>query len=327
MHNRENALNKWLLQTLAGPQFELIPLTGDASFRRYFRLQSSQGQQIVMDAPPEKERLEPFLTVADLLTKAGIRTPQIQFSDISQGFAILEDFGDTLLFHKLSPQTANHLYKEAITTLINIQQNPGLARAELPIFNNEYILQELQLFREWFLSAYLKLSLSQQEETLLNTVFGWLSDEVAQQPQVFIHRDYHSRNIMLVEKDNKTELGIIDFQDAMRGPCTYDLVSLLKDCYIQWPAEQVHHWLAFFYEQLPLNSGYSLKNFTRAFELCGLQRHLKVLGIFSRLYLRDNKRNYLQDLPRTLNYVRDCLGRYEELHSLSKFMQQRVSLP
>lgn len=327
MHNRQNALNKWIEQVLAPTQFSLIPLAGDASFRRYFRLHHSGITQVVMDAPPDKETIEPFLAVANLLSTAGIHTPKIHALDKTQGFAILEDFGDTLLLNSLQPQTADKLYTSAMNNLITLQCCPTSDTTQLPTFDKQFILYELNVFKEWFLHAYLKLQLTAREDILIRDTFDWLSNEVAQQPQVFIHRDYHSRNLMLLRNDDTIELGTIDFQDAMSGPFTYDLVSLLKDCYIQWPREQIIDWLRYFYNQAPAAKQYSLPAFIRAFDYCGLQRHLKVLGVFSRLYLRDNKPNYLHDLPLTLHYVMDCLESYEELHAFHQFMQDRIRLP
>lgn len=323
MHHRENALGKWLEQILASRTFILKPLTGDASFRRYFRLQHGDISRIVMDAPPDKERMHPFIATARLLDSVGVCTPRIHAFALEEGFAILDDFGDTLLLKKLSAESVDHLYAAAIDVIIRMQK---AATQELPEFDNAFILNELALFREWFLGAYLQLELSAAEEQLLQQSFAWLSQEILQQPQVFIHRDYHSRNIMLLAEES-ADLGIIDFQDAMHGPYTYDLVSLLKDCYIQWPGEQVLRWLARFYEQAGIAKHSSLSEFTRAFDLCGLQRHLKVLGVFARLHLRDSKPAYLQDLPLTLHYVMACLESYEELGPFYQFMQNRIRLP
>jgi N-acetylmuramate 1-kinase len=328
MHNRQNALYRWLEQ-LYGPaaSFTLIPLKGDASFRRYFRLYHQDLRQVIMDAPPDKEDLEAFLAIANLLSRSGIRIPQIHAFDKVQGFAILEDFGDTLLLDQLCLQTAYKLYPAAIKTLIRMQDYLTSDLKQLPSFDKPFILAELNLFREWFIHLYLGIQLTSKEETLLHQTFDWLSNEISQQPQIFIHRDYQSRNIMLLPNDEDIELGIIDFQDAMQGPITYDLVSLLKDCYIQWPREQVIGWLSDFYQQAPIAKQYSLPDFIRAFDFCGLQRHLKVLGVFCRLHLRDKKANYLPDLPLTLHYVMDCLESYEELKPFYQFMQTRIRLP
>ncbi|MBA2651102.1 MAG: phosphotransferase [Tatlockia sp.] len=322
MHNRQNALNKWLEKTLGSSQFSISPLTGDASFRQYFRLHFNNVNQIIMDAPPNKESIQPFLAVAELLSQIGVRTPKIHAYDKEQGFAILDDFGDTLLLHKVNSENADSLYLAAIDTLCLMQ---NCQTTELPCFDKPFILQELSIFKEWFLEAYLKIELNSEEEKLLSGTFDWLSNQILQQPQVFIHRDYHSRNIMT---EVNQELGIIDFQDAMRGPISYDLVSLLKDCYVQWPRDYINSWINYFYNQNDLvREHYSQAAFITAFDYCGLQRHLKVLGVFSRLHLRDSKPNYLQDLPLTLQYVMASLECHEELQDFYQFMQNRICLP
>lgn len=321
MHTRESALNKWLQQTLNQQPFQLQALTGDASFRRYYRVRYDTISRIVMDAPPEKEALEPFMRIAALLRAENINTPLIHASDEEKGFALLDDFGDILLYEKLRGDNTDLLYKLAMMQITRMQ----LCSAPLPVFDKAFILKELSIFQEWFLQGWLGLDLTTEEHYLINQTYDYLADELMRQPQTFVHRDYHSRNIMLVNQE--TNLGIIDFQDAMRGPFTYDLVSLLKDCYIKWPKEQVYAWVDSFYRQSPAAQLWSLADFKRGFQLCGLQRHLKVLGVFSRLHLRDNKSGYLKDLPLTLTYVLDCLQDHKELHGFYQFMLQRIKLP
>jgi aminoglycoside/choline kinase family phosphotransferase len=324
MSTRENALNNWLKTIFYNTPFKLTLLAGDASFRRYFRLYSNDITQVVMDAPPEKEALLPFINIAKTLANKGIHTPEIHAVDLEQGFMLLEDLGDQLLLPMLTPDNANTLYTEAINTLLQLQQCPT-SNPTLPIFNKAFMLKEMSLCRDWFIEAYLEQTLNLNEEQLLNNTLNWIALQLAEQPQVFIHRDYHSRNLILVDKHDNLDIGVIDFQDAMRGPITYDLVSLLKDCYIQWPRDQIINWLTYFYQQGAIKHHYSMSEFTRAFDLCGLQRHLKVLGIFCRLSLRDNKPGYLRDVPRTLNYVMETLGAYSELQSFHHFMQQTIS--
>lgn len=323
MHNRQNALNQWLEKILAPKHFTLMPLAGDASFRRYFRLHYDDKTWIIMDAPPDKEPLDPFVNVANLFTTAGVKTPFIHALDKIQGFAILEDFGDSLLLNNLNKETVDTHYKAAITLLTRLQHYPLGEATQLPHFDKEWILKELALFNEWFLQAYLQLQLSNEEKQIIEETFAWLSQEISLQPKAIIHRDYHSRNIMLVN----AELGVIDFQDAMYGPFTYDLASLLKDCYIQWPRENILTWLHYFHNQSTISQQYALANTIRAFDYCGLQRHLKVLGVFSRLALRDNKSNYLGDLPLTLHYIMACLEDYDEFKPFYSFMQDRIRLP
>lgn len=326
MSDRENALKEWLQNTLPQKEFILNALTGDASFRRYFRIQCNGLSQIVMDAPPDKEALEPFVHIAQTLAKANVHTPEIIHMDLQQGFLLLSDFGDQLLLGALDTNSADDYYHEAINTLFKIQECP-INDPKLPAFDKAFMLKEMHLCPEWFFTAYLKLELSDSESLLIQDTMNWIAEEVAKQPQVFIHRDYHSRNLMLINKTNGYDLGVIDFQDAMRGPLSYDLVSLLKDCYISWPREQIITWVNYFYSHNSLAKNYDLAEFIRFFDLCGLQRHLKVLGIFCRLYLRDGKSGYLKDLPLTLKYVLECTERYPELHSFCHFLQNRAYLP
>jgi aminoglycoside/choline kinase family phosphotransferase len=276
-----------------------------------------------MDAPPNKEDLKPFIHITKILNSAKVTTPELIAMDIEQGFLLLSDLGDVLLLNELNKETATDYYQQAIDTLL-VMQNSSIDAPKIPPFNKAFMLKEMNLFPEWFLKAYLALELKADEGELIQNTMNWLADEVAKQPVVFIHRDYHSRNIMLKQP---TSLAVIDYQDAMQGPLTYDLVSLLKDCYISWPGEQVLEWLSYFYDNQPLAKTCSKAEFIRAFDLCGLQRHLKVLGIFSRLYLRDGKSAYLANLPLTLQYVLECTEIYEELHPFFQFLQSRVYLP
>ncbi|RUR12447.1 aminoglycoside phosphotransferase family protein [Legionella sp. km772] len=323
MHERESALKEWLKQVIPYPNFNLTPLTGDASFRRYFRVQYQNTSLIVMDAPPGKEDLKPFINISKVLTQAQVPTPELIAMDVEQGFLLLSDLGDVLLLNELNKNTATDYYQKAINTLL-MMQKISTKDSQIPAFDKAFMLKEMSLCPDWFLKNYLALELKPIEEQLMINTMDWLADEVAQQPLVFIHRDYHSRNIMVQES---ASLAVIDYQDAMQGPLTYDLVSLLKDCYISWPREQVLEWLNYFYEHQPLAQVYSEEEFIRAFDLCGLQRHLKVLGIFSRLYLRDGKAGYLANLPLTLQYVLQCAETYEELHPFFHFLQNRVYLP
>lgn len=324
MHERENALREWLVQTIKQSTFSLTPLAGDASFRRYFRVQYNGLTQVVMDAPPQYENLDSFIDVAERLRQSQVITPAILAVDRDQGFLLLSDFGDDLLIKSLGTETVDNYYQLAMNTLFKIQSctvNPP----PLAVFNQAFMITEMQLCSEWFFKAFLNLNLDNEETALLSHMTEWIATEVAKQPLVFIHRDYHARNLMLTDKGKN--LGVIDFQDAMQGPCAYDLVSLLKDCYISWPRAQVLKWVEFYYTQSTFAHEYSLTEFIRAFDLCGLQRHLKVLGVFSRLHLRDKKSGYLKDLPLTLQYVLECCEIYEELHPLFHFLQMRVYLP
>ncbi len=299
--------------------YTIEPLAGDASFRRYFRLHSNGLTRVIMDAPPNKETIAPFVHLTKILNDNNIYSPLIYAIDSSQGFILLEDFGDELLLNTLEPHNADKLYTLAIETLHQIQKIP-VNPLELPAFDKTFMLNELELFHNWFLNAYLSYELTTDEEQLLKESFDWLTNEISKEPLVFIHRDYHSRNLMLVNN----RLGVIDFQDAMVGPRTYDLVSLLKDCYIQWPPEKISQWLADFHNRLDAENRGSLSEFQRAFNLCGLQRHLKVLGVFCRLHLRDNKPGYLKDLPLTFNYALSCTESHVELHPFYHFLDRKI---
>ena len=324
MHERENALKEWLNAITQTHQVEIKPLAGDASFRRYYRVRYNGLSQIVMDAPPAKEDVAPFIHICHLLSQAGIHVPEIKASNLQQGFLLLSDLGDALLLDSLTVNTADRYYQQAMDILLSIQQC-STKEEQLPLFDKQFMLQEMNLFTEWFLTAYLKLQLTPSEATVLTQTMDWIAMTIAEQPQVFIHRDYHSRNLMITDDQ---QLGVIDFQDAMQGPITYDLASLLKDCYISWPRKAVLAWVTYFYNHnATANNHYCLDDFIRAFDLCGIQRHLKVLGIFCRLHLRDGKERYLADLPLILRYALECTESYEELQPLFNFLQKRVELP
>jgi aminoglycoside/choline kinase family phosphotransferase len=321
MSTRENALNEWLATTQNLSSFTLSPLAGDASFRRYFRLKTLESSFIIMDAPPEKEGLLTFIQISQLLAEHNIHTPHITAFDLEQGFAILEDLGDMLLYHQRSAENTPARYKASLDTLITIQSTPSLA---LPRFDIPFMLQEMSLFQTWFLEAWLGLTLKTSEKKQLTQTLQQIATHLSLQPQCFIHRDYHSRNLLIIGNQSPPEIGVIDFQDAMHGPFTYDLVSLIKDCYIHWPEEQQLQWITYFYHHLPSTHGWSLTEFEHGVHWCGLQRHLKVLGVFSRLHLRDHKSTYLQDLPLTLHHTLTCLEKYDAFSPILELMQERV---
>ena len=328
MQTRENALHQWLKSLYPDSPYHLTPLAGDASFRRYYRLQQEAITKIVMDAPPTKIALAPFVAVAELLNQQGVTTPEIHAIDYTNGFALLEDFGNVLFRDALGTTTSDHLYQSAISILGQMQQH--VVPTKLEAFDEAFMLQELALFHDWFLHQYLGLTLSRSEQKLLQQTFSLLTAHIAKQPQVLIHRDYHSRNIMLLDAlrpSTAPKFGIIDFQDAMIGPLTYDLVSLLKDCYIQLPQDQILKWLRYFYDYSTFTKSCSFDEIQQAFDWCGLQRHLKVLGVFSRLHLRDGKSNYLADLPLTFHYVQSCLETYEVFQTFGQWFKERVQAP
>lgn len=324
MQTRENVLRTWIKSILGESAYKLHPLAGDASFRRYFRLEYQGLTRVIMDAPPEKESIESFVHIAKMLQTAGIHAPQLHAVSTEQGFILLDDFGDKLFGQALISADPEVYYRAALSTLLQMQNCPV---DHLPLFDIPFMLKEMALFQEWFLKGYLGLNLTSDEEKRIVDIQYSLAEQLAKQPQVFIHRDYHSRNLMIIGDSQPPCMGILDFQDAMLGPVSYDLVSILKDCYVSWPRERVLAWVRGFYSDNPRLASYTLEDFIEAFDLCGLQRHLKVLGIFSRLYLRDNKPAYLSDLPLTLKYVLDCTESYEALKPLHQFLQKRVRLP
>ena len=313
---RKSSLEQWLTQQWGGTTVDIHPASADASFRRYFRASHQGVSYILMDAPPEQEDCKPFVSISRLLETNGVHVPHIHAQDLTQGFLILDDFGTTDYLSTLNPHNAEMLYAEAQTALQKIQSTPA---DKLPHYNEALLRSEMQLFDTWFLQQHLGIQLTPLQQQQLEQSFQVLTQSALQQPRTFVHRDYHSRNLMLTPSRNP---GIIDYQDAVLGPLTYDLVSLLRDCYIAWPMEQVEHWALAFHDQWIEGKGLnpvSDQQFLYWFDLMGLQRHLKVLGIFSRLNYRDGKPGYLADLPRTFSYVMDVSARHPEtkaLHSL-----------
>lgn len=309
------------------PEFQLDvqtvrPASSDASFRRYFRVDSPNGSYIVMDAPPDKEKTEPFIRVADIFGQSGVAVPKVLAKDIQNGFLLLSDLGVTTYLNELSDESANRLYLDAIDALIRIQ---SVSQPEvLPEYDRATLLRELNLFPEWYIGKHLKYRMSEKESAGLENVFNLILANNLSQPQVYVHRDYHSRNLMHLGQENNTP-GILDFQDALFGPITYDLVSLLKDAYIEWDEEKVLDWVIRYWEKakrtgLPVNPDIDL--FYKDFEFMGIQRHLKVLGIFARLYHRDGKEAYLKDIPLVLKYAGKTAHRYTELAPLARLLDE-----
>lgn len=325
MGQRLKQLSEWVQQQAAAQEMQvdadLQPVSGDASFRRYFRATGPEGSWIAVDAPPEHEDCEPFLAIAQAWHGQGIAVPRIIASDLEQGFMLLEDFGDELLLPQLDDSTVERHYATAFETLRQIQRSVG--QPALPPYDRVMLAREMALFPEWFLTRLLGLELNEEEYHLLGLVAKLLIESALAQPQVSVHRDFHSRNLMLLDDGR---LGVIDFQDAVHGPVTYDLVSLLRDCYIDWPDEQVRFWVEAFRQRLK-QDGLDVGEkglFQQQFDLMGMQRHIKVLGIFSRLWLRDGKAGYLDDLPRTFAYLYRVASRYEELEPFVRWLDQRV---
>ena len=328
MDQRRDNLAHWAvnqIQQLTGEDLtaELSVVSGDASFRRYFRLTGADSSWICVDAPPEKEDNPKFIAIARSWSEQGVHVPAVLSEDIDQGFMLLEDFGDQLLWPALH-DGADHervlsLYKQSIDELIRIQK---LNADELPEYDGALLRQEVSLFSDWLCERQVSLSLSADEHRLIADVTDILVDSALAQSQVVVHRDYHSRNLMLCSDG---ALGVIDFQDAVRGAVTYDLVSLLRDCYVRWPHEIVDELTAYYHEKASLTGVLDMPfdAFSRAFDLMGMQRHLKAAGIFARLNIRDGKAGYLADIPNTCVYLREVAGRYYEFTDFCRWLDER----
>ena len=322
---RETEMQEWLQAQWAAGSFQITPLAGDASFRRYFRAIDEQRRSyIVMDAPPAREDCRPFVALARFFREQGIVTPQVYAEDLDRGFLLLEDFGDELLLNSLSPQTVDGYYHQAMQQLlrfVRINTTDAQSHYVLPQYDASLLTQEMRLFCDWYLLRYRNINLSAGQLDSIESVFQLLTHSALAQPQVCVHRDFHSRNLLVWNK----QLSVIDFQDAVLGPVTYDLVSLLKDCYITWPEEKIRAWVADFYAQLPkaLHGGDfgNLSAFQRAFDWMGVQRHLKCLGIFARLAIRDQKPGYLTHLSTVRAYLRSMVKQYHELAILSDYLE------
>jgi hypothetical protein len=326
-HAPTEALLEWCARTLEVPRERLAlePVAGDASFRRYYRLQGHRPSRIAVHAPPDKEKNLEFRRIAGLLRAVGVRAPEVFSHDEPGGFLLIEDFGDRLLRPALGEHSVESLYGQALETLLRIQRAPTAgADWALPEYSRELLEQEMHLFPHWFLERLLGLELDRREAALVDALFDRLVEEALAQPQVLVHRDYHSRNLMLLEDG---ALGVIDFQDAVRGPLTYDLVSLLRDCYVRWPAERVRGWALAFAARAAeegLLPELDAARFLRWFDWMGLQRHIKVLGIFARLWLRDGKPGYLGDLPLVMRYTREVAGAWPEFAAFADWFDARV---
>jgi aminoglycoside/choline kinase family phosphotransferase len=326
--DRFELLSRWVVQDLGHDVIDIGVASADASFRRYFRARLRDGGSfVVMDAPPAHEDLGPYLKVAALLHGAGVHVPAVHAVDRQRGFVLLEDLGSTPFLAELRrPGRAEVLYRAALHALERIQVDGREAARELPPYDAAALRRELELMPDWFCGRHLQLALDDGERQLLERCFAWLIDEALAQPVVFVHRDYHSRNLMVLAGD---AAGVIDFQDALAGPVGYDPVSLLKDCYIRWPRAEVERWLRDYRGRLLRRGvhelcGSSEREFLRWIDLIGVQRHIKVLGIFARLWWRDGKVGYLDDLPLTLDYVRDASARHLPLREFGLWLERRI---
>ena len=330
---RTKLLRDWLDQHFSqhhpDTTYTLEPASADASFRRYFRVTFPDGNtQIVMDAPPEHEDCRPFLKVAKLFHEAGVHVPEVHAEDLALGFLLLSDLGHTTYLNVLDQGTAPTLYRHANAALVDIQRasRPDV----LPEYDRELLSRELNLFPDWYIARHLGLTLDAKQETALREVFEKILANNLAQPQVYVHRDYHSRNLMVSGDDYPANPGILDFQDAVYGPITYDLVSLYRDAYIQWEEEQELDFVIRYWEmarQAGLAVHTDFHDFYRDYEWMGAQRQIKVLGIFARLYHRDGKDGYLKDMPRVMSYLRKTCERYLELRPLARLLDQLESKP
>ncbi len=307
-------INNWLKHT-PYKDFQLTIASADASFRKYYRLTKDKETVLLMDSSLEKESLRPFIDVTQRLLDVRVQVPHILEQDLELGYLIIEDFGNTHYLNVLNTNNFITLYKQALNCIVNMQRADTQG---LPLYDKAFLHFEMDLMQEWYLKQHLNIALTDTQKKTLSSALESISDLVLEQPQnVFVHRDFHSRNIML---DAKNEVAVIDYQDAMCGAITYDLVSLLKDCYIEFERHEIEKLVLEFRDILGLKT--DDKTFIKWFDFMGLQRHIKVLGIFSRLYLRDGKEGYLKDIPLTLKYVLETAARYDETKALVKLLKE-----
>lgn len=326
MDERLIALERWINTTLGISACRMRPASSDASFRRYFRVFAPDTTYIAMDAPPDKEDSRPYIAIAQRFLALGLNVPRVFAEDLAQGFLLIGDLGDRCYLPELNPATVERLYGDALSALIVLQAGAFSDDAPLPPYDAPLLQREMELFREWYLGRHLGLKLSAHDHAMLDETYALLTGSALAQPRVWVHRDYHSRNLMITTQNSP---GILDFQDAVHGPVTYDLVSLLRDCYVSWPRPQVEDWVKG-YHTLALQSGIPVgeneMQFLQWFDFMGVQRHLKATGIFARLNHRDGKPGYLNDIPRTLGYVLEVSSRYPALSRFHQFLQT-LNLP
>ena len=317
---RRDAVQAWIKRELRGAPFTLAPASEDASFRRYWRASLGDGRSYVaMDAPPDKEDCRPFVRVARMLADAGVHAPQVLAQDLEQGFLLLSDLGTRTYLQQLNGENAAELFADATDALLRWQL--ATRAGELPPYDEALLRREMNLFPEWYVSRHLAVTLNDARKNDLEGIFRVLVHSALAQPVVYVHRDYMPRNLMLCEPNP----GVLDFQDALIGPLSYDVVSLFRDAFISWDEAQVLDWTVRYWEKakragLPVDADFG--QFWRAFEWMGLQRHLKVLGIFARINYRDGKPNYLADTPRFLAYARAVAGRYAALAPLARLLDE-----
>jgi len=319
---RQHELKQWLKNCFKAEYIELSSLEGDAGFRRYFRFCHNDTAYIAVDAPIDYCNNEQFVYISNCLVDLGIKVPKIHFYDDKNGYFCLEDLGKTLLANVLTKETVESFYLRALTPLIHLAK-ADVSNSRLPTYDADFIKLELGIFKEWLLEKHLNMKLTDEEQSLIEKTNQLLVSSALEQPSVFMHRDYHCRNIMLT---NQNELAVIDFQDAVKGPITYDVVSLLRDCYVKWPSRLVLEIFSSFCQQVSEALGLTVSNeqWQRWFDLMGMQRHIKASGIFARLHHRDYKSHYMKDIPLTLSYIVDVSNAYPELVAFGSFVESRV---
>ncbi len=325
--DRANERLQWLRNTLGDPTLTLQSASSDASFRSYWRTHHHDRSWIVMDSPPAQEDPAPWLAVGRRLAEAGLHVPEVRAADLERGFLLIEDLGTRLYLPELSEASVERLYGDALAALLAMQSTCG--SEGLAPYDRAFLARELAIMPEWFLGRHLGVVPDADEQATLDDTFSVLLDNALAQPLVFVHRDFHSRNLLVI--DDAAPLrspGIIDFQGALAGPITYDLASLLRDCYISWPYARVEAWAEDYRRQLQraglIDQTVDAATFLRWFDLTGLQRHIKVLGIFCRLYYRDGKHGYLADLPRVFDYVIDVAAAYPDLQPLADLLARHA---
>ena len=312
--NKISDLTKWVKKYY--PQdFTIEKASEDASFRSYYRVMSQGDTKIIMDAPPQHEPLTSFLDVTKRLASAKINVPIIYEVDESKGYILMSDLGKNNYLDALNKETVYCLYTDAIDVICRIQNYASSKGLEA--FDMNIQIKEMDLFKDWFLEKHLKMKLNQDQSIYLKDFNEILVSRISKIPTTFVHRDFHSRNLMVTDKNNP---GVLDYQDSMIGPMTYDLVSLLKDCYIKWDDELIYKMVKTYFQRLEQSINYD--EFEYWFDMTGLQRHLKAIGIFSRLYYRDQKSSYLKDIPKTLSYIVELCTKYPELHEFQILVKQ-----
>ncbi|MEP0355928.1 phosphotransferase [Paraglaciecola sp.] len=315
---REQQLLNWINLHTHFSCKALIMVSADASFRRYFRFESNDKWIIAVDAPPEFESCAAFVNVASSYSKQGIKVPKVFAYDLELGFYCQEDFGDSLFSGRLNQQNCPQLYKKALAIIPLIQKCTTTVEGRLPQYDTLLVDREVAMLKDWLFDRYLDIRLSKSELKTVQQALRSIGANFLSQPYAGVHRDYHSRNLMVLGD----EIGVIDFQDAVIGPITYDAVSLLKDCYQEWPKEWIESWLKAWHQEY--YSEHSWENFKFWFDIVGMQRHTKVAGIFARLYIRDGKSGYLSDIPRTLKYLIEAASAYPEFRDFSSVIADKV---